>query len=273
MKVFISHGHDEIAKLKVKDFIVSRLNHEPIILGEQSGRQGLTIIEALEKFSQGCEFALILLIGDDATQYGGRRARQNVVHEAGFFQGQLGRRKVVLIVEKGVEIPSNLAGLFYLQFEGDISNVFADLRHILSSGDPSSSRTVNTVGASMLHVCRDGRRILMVQTFADRREWGGPSYHCTNPRRRLKRILKVFGRHYHPVHEPETTEFIGNAIDNILNIGPDIVGLGGMGRTSGRIRDGLIANGFLGEIGFWGGDTGNDACEFLANHGAEAITA
>lgn len=273
MRIFVSHGHEEMVKLKVKNFIASRIGHDPIIIGEQPGRQGLTVIEALEKFSQGCEFALILLTGDDLAQDGGRRARQNVVHEAGFFQGKLGRRKVVLIVERGVEIPSNLAGLFYLEFEDDISNVFADLQHILSSGDPSSIRTINTVGASMLHVCRDGRRILMVQTFADKREWGGPSYHCINPRRRLKRILKVFGRHYYPVHEPEATEFIENAIDSILNIGPDIVGLGGMGKTSGRIRDGLIARGFSGEFGFWGGDAGNDACEFLADHRADAITA
>ena len=43
MKVFISHGHNEVAKLKIKDFVASRLGHEPVILGELGGRQGLTI--------------------------------------------------------------------------------------------------------------------------------------------------------------------------------------------------------------------------------------
>lgn len=267
MKVFLSHGHDKEAKQKVKDFVVSRLNHEVVIIGEHPERQGLTIIEALEKLSQGCEFAVILLTGDDATQDGGRRARQNVIHEAGYFQGLLGRQKVVLIVENNVEIPSNLAGLFYLKFENNISEVLPDLQQMLSSGDSSSAKAVNIIGTSMLYISRKGQRILMVQTFADRKEWGGPSYHCTNPSRRLKKILKVFGRRLHPVQKFEVTKCIENTIDHILNIGPDIVGLGGMGNTAGRIRNGLITNGFLGEIAYWGGDAGNDACDFLSAHG------
>ncbi len=147
MKVFITHGHNEIAKLKIKDFLVTRLNHEPVILGEQPGRQGLTIIEALEKFSEGCEFAAILLTGDDVTRDGGLRARQNVVHEVGFFQGLLGRSKVVLIVEKGVEIPSNLSGLFYLEYQRDVKEVFDDLRVILDTGDASASAKTLDVGS------------------------------------------------------------------------------------------------------------------------------
>jgi len=139
MRVFITHGHNEIAKLKIKDFINTRLGHESVILGEQPGRQGLTIIEALEKFSEGCEFAVILLTGDDTTRNGGIRARQNVIHEIGFFQGRLGRSKVVLIVEKGVEIPSNLSGLFYLEFENDVKEIFDDIRIILKAGDASAS--------------------------------------------------------------------------------------------------------------------------------------
>lgn len=139
MKVFITHGHNEIAKRKIKDFLSTRLGHETVILSEQPGRQGLTIIEALEKFSEGCEFAVILLTGDDMTRDGGRRARQNVVHEVGFFQGRLGRSKVVLIVEIGVEIPSNLSGLFYLEYERDIKEIFTDLQTILEAGDASAS--------------------------------------------------------------------------------------------------------------------------------------
>lgn len=139
MKVFLTHGHNEVIKLKIKDFIASRLGQEPVILGEQPGRQGLTIIEALEKFSEGCEFAVILLTGDDMTKEGGLRARQNVIHEVGFFQGRLGRAKVVLITEKGVEIPSNLAGLFYLEYERDIKEIFPDLQVILTAKDASAS--------------------------------------------------------------------------------------------------------------------------------------
>lgn len=130
MKIFISHGHDELAKLQLKDFI-QQTGHIPIVLGQQAGRQGLTIIEAVEKFSAGCEFAVILLTGDDVTSDGGRRARQNVIHEIGFFQGRLSRARVVLIVQLGVELPSNLAGLFYLEYRHEVKEVFADLRDVL----------------------------------------------------------------------------------------------------------------------------------------------
>ncbi len=145
MKVFITHGHNENAKLKIKDYVRTRLNHEPVILGEQPGRQGLTIIEALERFSVGCGFAVILLTGDDTTTDGGQRARQNVVHEAGYFQGRLGRSKVVLLVQRGIEIPSNLSGLFYLEFTNDVKEVFEDLRQILTAVDASvSARKVSS---------------------------------------------------------------------------------------------------------------------------------
>lgn len=73
------------------------------------------------------------------TKDGGRHARQNVIHEVGFFQGRLGRSKVVLVVEKGVEIPSNLSGLFYLEYEKDIKESFVDLQIILDAGDASAS--------------------------------------------------------------------------------------------------------------------------------------
>ena len=41
------------------------------------------------------------------------RARQNVVFEAGYFMGKLGRDRVVIIAEKGIEIPSDLQGVVY----------------------------------------------------------------------------------------------------------------------------------------------------------------
>jgi predicted nucleotide-binding protein len=141
MKIFVSHGHDGLAKLKIKDFLSSQVGHVPVILGQEAGRHGLTIIEALERFSEGCEFAVILLTADDVTTDGGRRARQNVIHKIGFFQGRLGRTRVVLVVQSGVEIPSNLAGMFYLAYEHEIEQIFGDLRVILDSGNASSSAT------------------------------------------------------------------------------------------------------------------------------------
>jgi predicted nucleotide-binding protein len=48
------------------------------------------------------------------------RARQNVVFELGYFYGKLGRRsgRVILLHKGGLEIPSDIAGVVYI----DISN-------------------------------------------------------------------------------------------------------------------------------------------------------
>jgi hypothetical protein len=139
MRVFVSHGHDETAKLEMKAFLATEAGHTPVVLGDQPGRQGLTIIEALERFSSGCQFAVVLLTGDDVTSDGGRRARQNVIHEIGFFQGRLGRTRVVLLVQEGVEIPSNLGGLFYLKYRNSVRESDNSLREILASEDAGTS--------------------------------------------------------------------------------------------------------------------------------------
>lgn len=118
---------------------------------------------------------------------------------------------------------------------------------------------------------RDWQTILMVQTFADRPEWGGPSYHCVNPPRRLKRILKVFGGYKHPVLEPEASRHIESAIININKLDPDILGLGGMGETATKIESALRRLPFTGKIAYWGGNAGLDACDFLRSYEVESM--
>ena len=134
-KVFISHGHNELIKHKLKGFVRDRLHMEPVVLAEQPD-DGLTIVEKLEKYGKQCDFALILLTGDDATETGGRRARQNVIHELGYFHGVLGRKRVLLLKEHGVELFSNISGLIYKEFPGEaIESIFEDIRLALETGD------------------------------------------------------------------------------------------------------------------------------------------
>lgn len=127
-KVFISHGHNELLKLKLKDFIENRLNIRTIVLADQPN-QGLTIVEKLEKAAKQCSFALILLTKDDEQKNDAVRARQNVIHELGFFQGKYGRKNVVLLAERGVELFSNISGIVRMDFEPvHFESVFDPLR-------------------------------------------------------------------------------------------------------------------------------------------------
>ncbi|MUP40001.1 TIR domain-containing protein [Labilibaculum euxinus] len=119
-KVFIVHGHDNEVKQTVARTI-SQLKLEPIILHEQTD-QGRTVIEKFEQNSLDVNFAIILLTGDDEgkakmeTDYK-TRARQNVVFEMGYFIGKLGRKRVFLLLENGVDKPGDLDGIVYVPID------------------------------------------------------------------------------------------------------------------------------------------------------------
>lgn len=115
-KVFIVHGHDG----ELKEKVARRLEQqgiEAIILSEQANC-GKTIIEKLESYSD-VHAAIVLFTSDDlgATkeEKGNEkyRARQNVVFEAGYFMGYLGRKNIIMIADKNVEIPGDLSGMVY----------------------------------------------------------------------------------------------------------------------------------------------------------------
>jgi predicted nucleotide-binding protein len=56
----------------------------------------------------------------------------NVIHEAGLFQGRLGFRKAIILLEEGCDEFSNIAGLGQLRFRtGAIRSIFEEIRHVL----------------------------------------------------------------------------------------------------------------------------------------------
>lgn len=114
-KIFIVHGHDGELKQAVAR-IIEKQDIDAIILSEQANK-GRTIIEKFEDYSD-VGGAICLFTADD---YGrakkditdNTRARQNVVLETGYFMGKLGRDHVVLLADKGIEMPSDLSGVVY----------------------------------------------------------------------------------------------------------------------------------------------------------------
>jgi predicted nucleotide-binding protein len=68
------------------------------------------------------------MTGDDQIQGDSTRARQNVMHEIGFFQGKFGLPNVCLLYEEETDIPSNIHGLVYIPFpKGLVSATFGAL--------------------------------------------------------------------------------------------------------------------------------------------------
>lgn len=118
-QVFIVHGHDEIAKLEMADF-VKNLGLEPIILHLQAS-SGRTIIEKIEHYSN-VGFGVVLYTPCDAGAKVGAlasayRARQNVVFEHGYLIGKLGRPRVAAIVKGQVETPNDISGVVYIALD------------------------------------------------------------------------------------------------------------------------------------------------------------
>lgn len=133
-KVFIVHGHDSAAMFELKEFLLS-LGLDPILLFQQDDN-GLTIIEAFEKYASGCEYAFVLITPDDkvASLLGGKelwRARQNVILEMGWFMHKLGRARVVLLHKGEVDLPSDITGVIYLGFQKSIFEVSEKIRQRL----------------------------------------------------------------------------------------------------------------------------------------------
>lgn len=68
------------------------------------------------------------MTGEDETADGTLRTRQNVVHEAGLFQGKLGFNRAIVLLEKDVETFSNIEGIQQLRYDqGHINSTFGDI--------------------------------------------------------------------------------------------------------------------------------------------------
>ncbi len=137
-KVFIVHGHDEVAKVKVARFI-EKIKLKAIILHEQVNK-GTTIIEKFENHASQVGFAVVLLTPDDIGYPKNKdtlkqpRARQNVILELGYFAGLLGRDKVCVLTKGDIELPSDYLGVVYTPLDDAGAWELALAREIKESG-------------------------------------------------------------------------------------------------------------------------------------------
>ena len=114
--IFIGHGRNSVWA-RVKSHIEDDLNLA-VVTYEAESRTGESIVPVLEMMLDQATFAVIVLTAEDETAEGSLRPRLNVVHEAGLFQGRLGFKRAVLLVQQGVETFSNVDGLQHIPFTG-----------------------------------------------------------------------------------------------------------------------------------------------------------
>jgi hypothetical protein len=93
------------------------------------------LVNALERF----DFAALILTGDDlvtSRESTVTMPRDNVMFELGLFMGRLGRARTFAIAQKaGMKLPSDLAGVTVLSFEGDRAD-----RNLVAALGPAAFR-------------------------------------------------------------------------------------------------------------------------------------
>ncbi len=140
--VFIVHGRDQAARETVARF-VECLGLTPIILHERPN-QGRTLIEKFEANAE-VAFAVVLLTADETCHdvhdpnVTVSRARPNVILELGYFFGALGRHRVAALYAPGVELPSDINGLAYIELDAREAWKFHLAKELKAAGLPVDS--------------------------------------------------------------------------------------------------------------------------------------
>jgi len=129
-KIFVGHGRSPVWR-DLKDFLAERLNLEWDEFNRVS-IAGVATVARLDQMLNDASFAFLVLTAEDQVDEDTVRARQNVVHEAGLFQGKLGFNRAIILLEDGCEEFSNIAGLGQIRFpKGNIAVAFEEIRRVL----------------------------------------------------------------------------------------------------------------------------------------------
>jgi predicted nucleotide-binding protein len=117
---FLVHGRDDGAGRSVAQFL-DEIALDVIVMHEET-EGGLRIVEKFERYAN-VPFAVIVVTGDDlgrpkdAPEEDAKpRAIQDVIIEMGYFVGKLGRSNVFVLLEDGIEAPSNYLGVRPIPF-------------------------------------------------------------------------------------------------------------------------------------------------------------
>lgn len=128
--VFIGHGRSAMWK-DLRDFIRDRV-HLPWDEFNRVPIAGITNITRLSQMLDSAAIAFLIMTAEDEQNDGKLYARQNVIHEAGLFQGRLGFQRAIILLEEGCEEFSNINGLGQIRFpRGNIATAFEEIRQVL----------------------------------------------------------------------------------------------------------------------------------------------
>jgi predicted nucleotide-binding protein len=129
-QIFIGHGRSRLWR-EVKDFIADRLGL-PWEEFNRTAVAGFTTFERLSQMLNNACFAFVIMTAEDEHADAKWHARENVIHEVGLFQGRLGPKRAIVMLENGCQEFSNIHGLSQIRFpSGEVSAAFEEMRRVL----------------------------------------------------------------------------------------------------------------------------------------------
>ena len=129
-KIFIGHGRSLVWR-ELKDFIEGTLGLPYEEFNRISTAGQFTGNRLKEMLDESC-MAFLIMTGEDEQTDGSLHARENVIHEAGLFQGRLGFERAIILLENGCKGFSNIHGLIHIPFpKGNIEATFEKIRRVL----------------------------------------------------------------------------------------------------------------------------------------------
>lgn len=106
---------------------------------ETKPRAGYTNRDVIEGMARGNALALMVLTAEDERLDVSVRARENVVHGAGYFHGKLGSRRAILLMQEGVNEFSNIHGSVHVPYKS-VRGVIAKVLPIVKRELPHRTR-------------------------------------------------------------------------------------------------------------------------------------
>ena len=125
-RVFIVHGRDRTSLLELRSLLID-LKVDPVVMQEQP-KTGQEVLQMVERLIHGCRGGFVLMTPDDVGRLNAAdgpllpRARENVIFEAGILTSIFrATNKVCFVLKKPLELPSDMKGLLYEEFETEIN--------------------------------------------------------------------------------------------------------------------------------------------------------